>query len=117
MEPGSDYLVMASPLPLKRISSTVPTFRGVSAVREQHAAADGLVGYMLRARPLAHDYWTLSAWTDQTALREFMHTPPSAQLMGSLKPLMGPAKFLTWQISAADGHPTLAGALERLASG
>jgi hypothetical protein len=117
MEPGSDYLVMASHLPLKRISSTVRFFRGVSAVRKQLAAADGLVGYTLRAKPLARDYWTLSVWKDQTALREFMRTPPHVQLMSSLKPLMGPTKFVTWQITAADGHPTLAGALERLASG
>jgi hypothetical protein len=56
MEPGSDYLVMASHLPLKRIFSTVRFFQGVSAVRKQLAAADGLVGYTLRARPLARDY-------------------------------------------------------------
>ena len=46
-----------------------------------------------------------------------MRTPPHAGLMASLKPVMGPAMFATWTISAADGHPSLAGALERLASG
>ncbi len=65
MEPGSGYLVMASHLPLKRISSTVRFFRGVTAVRRQLAAADGLVGYTLRAKPLARDYWTLSVWKDE----------------------------------------------------
>jgi hypothetical protein len=117
MEPGSDYLVMASHLPLKRISSTVRFFRGVSAIRKQLATADGLVGYTLRAKPLARDYWTLSVWTGQTALREFMRTAPHGQLMTSLRPFMGPTKFVTWTITAADGRPGLAGALERLASG
>jgi Domain of unknown function (DUF3291) len=117
MEPGSDYLVMASHLPLKRIFSTVRFFRGVSAVRKQLAAADGLVGYTLRARPFARDYWTLSVWKDETALRKFMRTPPHVQLMTSLKPHMGPTKFLTWRISTADGRPSMADALERLASG
>jgi hypothetical protein len=117
MEPGRDYLVMASHLPLKRISSTVRFFRGVSAVRKQLGAADGLVGYTLRAKPLASDYWTLSVWTGETALREFMGTPPHIRLMASLKPFMGPTKFVTWTISAADGRPSLASALERLASG
>lgn len=46
-----------------------------------------------------------------------MRTPPHVQLMGSLKPYMGPTKFVTWTISAADGRPSLADALERLASG
>ena len=117
MEPGSDYVVMASHLPLKRISSTVRFFRGVSAVRKQLAVADGLVGYTLRAKPLARDYWTLSVWTNQGALRAFMRTPPHVQLMTSLKPYMGPTKFVTWSIGAADGRPSLAGALQRLTSG
>jgi len=92
-------------------------FRGVSAVREQLAAADGLAGYTLRAKPLARDNWTLSVWTDETALREFMRTAPHVRLMTSLKPFMGPTKFVTWTISAADGRLSLVGALERLASG
>jgi quinol monooxygenase YgiN len=91
-------------------------FRGVSAVRKQLANADGLVGYTLRAKPLARDYWTLSVWKDSTALRDFMRTPPHIQLMTSLKPYMGPAKFVTWTISAADGRPGMAGALEHLAT-
>ncbi len=117
IEPGTGYLVMASQLPLKRITATVRFFRGVFAVRKQLAAADGLIGYTLRAKPLARDYWTLSVWTDNTALREFMRTPPHVQLMTSLKPIMGPTKFVTWTISAADGRPSMAAALEHLASG
>jgi hypothetical protein len=85
-------------------------------VRRQLATAEGLVGYALRAKPFARDYWTLSVWRDGSALREFMRTPPHAQLMGSLKPLMGPTKFVQWTISAADGPPGWARALERLAS-
>jgi quinol monooxygenase YgiN len=61
-------------------------------VRKQLAAAGGLIGYTLRARPLARDYWTLSVWTDRIALREFMRTPPHVQVMTSLKPYMGPTK-------------------------
>jgi quinol monooxygenase YgiN len=116
MEPGIEYLVMASHLPLRKISSTVRFFRGVSAVRRQLANAEGLIGYTLRAKPLARDYWTLSVWRDGSALREFMRTAPHAQLMSSLKPLMGPTKFVQWTISAADGRPGWPGALERLAS-
>jgi hypothetical protein len=117
MEPGTGYLVMASHLPLKRITATVRFFRAASAVRKQLATADGMIGYTLRAKPLARDYWTLSVWTDNTALREFMRTSPHVQLMTSLKPYMGPTKFVTWTISAADGRPSMAGALEHLASG
>ena len=108
---------MASHLPLKRITATVRFFRGVSAVRKQLATAEGLIGYTLRAKPLARDYWTLSVWKDDTALRQFMRTPPHVQLMTSIKPVMGPTKFVTWTASAADGRPSMAAALEYLAAG
>ena len=107
---------MASHLPLNRITGTARFYRAVLAVRKQLATADGLTGYTLRAHVLARDYWTLSVWQDENALRAFMRTPPHLQIMSSLKPLMGPTKFVTWTISAADGRPTMAGALEHLAS-
>jgi quinol monooxygenase YgiN len=116
LEAGSEYFVMASHLPLTRLSATVRFFRGVAAVRKQLASAEGLVGYTLRARPLARDYWTLSVWKDEEAMRAFMRTPPHVGLMSSLKPLMGPTKFVTWTMSAADGRPKWAAALTRLAS-
>src|SRR5258708_28498366 len=117
MEPGTGYRVMASHLPLKRITATVRFFRAVSAVRKQLATADGLVGYTLRAKPLARGYWTLSVWKDDTALREFMRTPPHGQLMTSLKPFMRPTQFVTWTISAADNRPTMACSLHHLGYG
>ena len=117
MEPGTGYLVMASHLPLRRITDTVRFFRAVSAVRKQLAAAEGLIGYTLRAKPLARDYWTLSVWKDDAALRQFMRTRPHVGVMSSLKPVMGPTKFVTWSASAADGLPSMAAAIEHLAAG
>jgi hypothetical protein len=85
-------------------------------VRKQLAAADGLVGYTMRAKPLARDYWTLSVWKDDTALRQFMRKPPHVKLMTSLKPGMGSTKFVTWKIAAADDRPTMTSALQHLAN-
>jgi hypothetical protein len=34
--------------------------------------------------------------------------------MSSLKPFMGPTKFVQWEITASDGRPSWAGALDRL---
>jgi hypothetical protein len=42
---------------------------------------------------------------------EFLRTPPHVQVIASLKPYVGPTKFVTWTISAADGRPRMAGAL------
>ena len=113
VQPGPHLLL----LPLMRITATVRFFRAVSAVRKQLATAEGLIGYTLRAKPLARDYWTLSVWKDDGALREFMRTPPHVRVMTSLKPFMGPTKFVTWSVSAADGRPSMAVALEHLAAG
>jgi heme-degrading monooxygenase HmoA len=116
MKTGSEYFVMASHLPLTRMSATVRFLRGVAAVRKQLASVEGLVGYTLRARPLARDYWTLSVWTDEEAMRAFMRTSPHVGLMSTLKSVMGPTKFVTWTVRAEDGRPEWPAALTRLAS-
>jgi quinol monooxygenase YgiN len=116
LEPGREYLVMASHLPLRNITSTLRFFRAVGAIRKQLRTAPGLIGYTLRAKPLARDYWTVSVWTDLSALQTFMRTPPHLGVMDSLKPHMGPTKFVQWNITAADGLPGWSGALERLGS-
>jgi hypothetical protein len=85
---------MASHLPLNRITGTARFFRAVLAVRKQLATADGLMGYTLRAHVLARDYWTLSVWQDEHALRAFMGTPPHLQVMSWLKPLTGALEHL-----------------------
>ena len=116
MEPGREYVVMASHLPLRSLTSTVRFFRAVAAIRKQLRSAEGLVGYTLRAKPLARKYWTLSVWNDRDALAQFMRTPPHIGIMSSLKPLMAPTRFVQWQITAAEGRPSWSDALERLAA-
>jgi quinol monooxygenase YgiN len=115
LQPGGEYLVMASHLPLRSLTSTVRFFRAVAAIRKQLRSTEGLVGYTLRAKPLARDYWTLSVWSDGTALQQFMRTPPHLKIMGSLKPFMGATRFIQWQITGADGLPSWSEAIERLA--
>jgi hypothetical protein len=116
MESGRSYVVMASHLPLSKLNSTVRFLRAVGAIRKQLADAEGLVGYALRAKPLARDYWTLSVWSDHSALQAFMRAAPHVRLMSSLRPLMGATKFVQWEIAASDGRPSWAGALERLSA-
>jgi hypothetical protein len=116
MQPGREYVVMASQLPLRSLTSTLRFFRAVAAIRTQLRSAEGLVGYTLRARPLARKYWTLSVWTDRAALAQFMRTAPHVGIMSSLRPLMAPTRFVQWQITAAEGRPSWSDALERLAA-
>jgi hypothetical protein len=115
LQPDAAYVVMASHLPLTKLSGTVRFFRAVSAIRKQLAGADGLVGYTLRAKPFARDYWTLSVWNDPRSLRSFAGSPPHVQLMSSLKPLMGTTRFVQWELSGTDGRPSWTDAMEHLA--
>jgi heme-degrading monooxygenase HmoA len=115
-EAAHRYLAMATYLPLKRFSSTIRFFRAVFAVRNQLASADGLVGYSMRAKPLRREYWTVSVWRDQEALRAFVRTAPHLEVMSSLRSTMGPTKFAQWEITAEEGRPSWTSALDRLAS-
>jgi hypothetical protein len=115
LEPEREYLVLASSIPPRSLSSTWRMFRGASAVRRQLAQTDGIVGFTLLAEPLRKRYATLSVWTDDAALGAFAGTQPHHALMASLAPEMGPTKFVRWSIRGADGRPSWSDALARLA--
>jgi quinol monooxygenase YgiN len=94
--PDGEYLVMASRLPL-RSPAQVPRFlRLTVTVVRQLERTEGVVGYSLRAQPLAKTFWTLSAWTDDAALARFARQMPHASVMARLRPHMGPTRFETW---------------------
>jgi hypothetical protein len=114
LEPERGYLVLASSIPPRSLSSTWRMFRGAGAVRRQLAQTEGIVGFSLLAEPLRKRYATLSVWTDDAALTAFAGAQPHHDLMGSLAPEMGPTKFVRWTIRGADGRPSWPDALARL---
>ncbi len=113
-EPDRDYLVLASRLPLRRLSATVRMARFIIQVRGQLSSADGLVGYTLDARTLSREYWTLSAWTDADALGRFVAGLPHVEVMRRLKPDMGPTHFTQWSAKGRDLPPGWADARARV---
>jgi hypothetical protein len=106
---------MASRLPLRSFVK-VPRFMGltVSVVR-QLERTDGLVGYSLRAQPLAKTFWTLSAWTDAAALSRFAAELPHRAVMAGLRPHMGPTRFESWTRPGSALPVSWDEAVERLA--
>jgi heme-degrading monooxygenase HmoA len=109
-----EYLVLASSIPAKRVSSAPRMFRGAQAVRRQLAQAEGLVGFSLLAKPFSKQYATLSVWESQAALDAFVRQQPHADLMSALRPSMGDTRFVTWHVSGRDARPRWDDALERL---
>jgi heme-degrading monooxygenase HmoA len=114
LDPGVEYLVLASSIPPKRISSTWKLFRGSRAVRRQLLDTDGVMGFSMLAEPLRKRYATLSVWRDEAALDDFARAHPHDQLVAALAPEMGETKFVRWTTSGAAGRPSWKEALERL---
>lgn len=114
LDPGLEYLVLASSIPPRSIASTGRLFRGSRAVRKQLMATDGVMGFSMLAEPIRKHYVTLSVWRDEAALTGFARSRPHDHLMTSLVAEMGETKFVRWTISGATGHPSWRETLERL---
>ena len=114
LDPGAEYLVLASSIPPKSITSTWKLFRGAFAVRRQLLNTDGVMGFSMLAEPFRRHYATLSVWRDETALDAFARAHPHDQLVVALTPEMGETKFVRWTVLGSDGHPSWKEALERL---
>src|SRR3712207_2843926 len=85
-QPDVSYVVMASRLPL-RTYRTIPYFLALAAsVMRQLERTVGVVGYSLRAQPTSKTFWTLSAWTSEAELGEFVRTMPHLAVMGGFAP-------------------------------
>jgi heme-degrading monooxygenase HmoA len=112
----SDYVVMASSLPLRRFGATVRFFRFVRAVRRQLSGAEGLIGYSLWAKPIAKQYWTLSVWKDEPALTAFMRASPHREIMAKLRPDMKTTRFVRWTVKGSETPVQWDEALRRLDS-
>jgi hypothetical protein len=114
LDPDVEYLVLASSIPPKRITSTMKLFRGSRRVRKQLLSTDGVMGFSMLAEPLRRHYATLSVWRDDAALDRFARAHPHDELMAALAPAMGATKFVRWTISGVRDHPSWDEALTRL---
>ncbi len=114
LDPDEEYLVLASSIPTRHLSSTWRMFRGARLVRRQLAETDGVVGFSLLARPLRKQYATLSVWTGEGALAAFTTRSPHAELMADLAGEMATTRFERWTVDGSAGPPSWAEALRRL---
>jgi heme-degrading monooxygenase HmoA len=109
-----EVLVLATALPLKRLSSTPRFARFARAIRKQLASTPGLVGYSLLAKPLAKRYCTLSIWEDEAALQAFVREHPHHEIMAALAGQMGATRFVRWKAPGSEARPRWDDALRRL---
>ncbi|HZR48947.1 MAG TPA: hypothetical protein VFB06_05455 [Streptosporangiaceae bacterium] len=64
----------------------------------QARRSPGLLGVSLRAHPVSGVFWTLSAWTDEAALRQFARADPHRTIMKLARPWTKSATFRFWSV-------------------
>jgi hypothetical protein len=100
-----EYLVLLTALPLTRFRDLgrflLYTFRIQGQVRQ----TPGLLGYSLGAQVLKREFWTLSVWGGEAALREFVIEHPHSQVMRALQGKMGETRFVRWHLRGAELPP------------
>ena len=101
-EPEREYLALLSFLPLMSFWGLPAFVRGTAGVMKQLAAAPGLIAYSLLARPIAKNFWTLSVWEDEAALKAFVRYPPHVRIMAALAPHMRETKFVRWRVKGSE---------------
>jgi heme-degrading monooxygenase HmoA len=101
-DPGREYAVMASRLPLARHRDTPAFLRATMAIRGQLGHASGLVGYALDAHLMRKTFYTVSAWDSQDALDAFSHADPHRSRVSAIRPRMRPTTFTFWTVRGAD---------------
>jgi hypothetical protein len=96
-----EYLALLSYLPLKTYRGIPSFFRFTFQILKQMRATPGAMGFSLRAKIIARNFWTLSAWKDEQALRDFVMKLPHAAAMKTVRPYMGATNFTQWKVTGA----------------
>ena len=99
-EPGAGLTVLATRLPLRKHRHIPGFLRWTMRIRGQLGRSPGLVGYSLDAHLLGKTFWTVSAWTGQAAMQDFVHQDPHAAGMAAIRPHMGRSTFVFWTVTS-----------------
>ena len=77
----------------------------------------GVIGLAMIARPLRKQFWTLSAWESDDALRAFVAAGSHADTMHAMTPHVGATRFVRWKLRGADVPPRWNDAFDRWSAG
>ena len=110
-DPKQECLVLLTELPLRRFRDLGRFLLYTWRIQGQLGQAPGLLGYSLLAHIFRKQFWTLSVWTDEASLRQFVAENPHAQVMTALRGKMGQTHFVRWTIRSADYPPSWEDAL------
>jgi hypothetical protein len=96
-----EYLALLTELPLRRFRHLGAFLRYTWRIQGQLRRTPGVLGYALRARIFAGQFWTLSVWDGDAALHQFVVADAHAHVMAALQGKMGQTRFVRWRVSGA----------------
>lgn len=111
--PDQDYVALLAYLPLASARHLARLIMYSVRIQRQLSTSPGLIGYSLAARLAAKEFWTLSAWENETALQAFVAAPPHLTAMAAMAPYMGQTRFVRWSVKGAELPPRWNEALKR----
>jgi len=114
-DPSTTAVFMASRFKLRRWRDVLPFFRDSMRIHRQVRSADGAYGVSLSAHPLRREFFTLSAWRDDAAVRALVAAEPHRSAMRRYRPMMAEAAFRFWSAPAGPLPPEWDEAKRRLA--
>ncbi len=99
---SSEFLCVATILPVRRWRDIIPFFRMTGKVQKQLEQSKGLVRYGLKT-DLAHKrFWTFSVWRDRDAMESFVRMHPHTDAISKFPAWAAEgAAFVEW--NAANG--------------
>ena len=113
---NDEYLAMVTYFLLKRFRD-MPRFNLYSKrVQRQLAESGGLLGYAVGAKPWRKQFWTLSVWEDERALREFVHSGIHKGVMIVLQDDMADFANRAWTVRGSHVPPAWETAFKHLAN-
>jgi hypothetical protein len=101
-DPNRTYVAFLTYLPLKRYRTTPRFLFYTAKILVQLSQSNGLVGYSLRAYLFDNSFWTLSAWKDESALRDFAFKGIHKSGMKLLRNDMGSTRFMKWAVKGTE---------------
>jgi hypothetical protein len=116
VEPGREYVVLLSYLPLRHYSKLPMFFRYTMQINAQLRATPGAIGSTMRAKLFTRRFWTLSVWDNDKALMDFVAKVPHGDAMKKIAPYMDKTNFWRWKLPSAEIPPRWDDAMRRAKS-
>jgi hypothetical protein len=101
----SEYVCIATYLPLRRWRDVPAFLRLVGRVLQQAKESPGNLAAATRANPLGKRFWTCTVWTDKPSVSAFLRAEPHATAIGRMAAWAADdAAFAEWNVADSAVH-------------